>query len=51
MVREVKGWSCAFCGYHSTSTAAKSHVKRHIEIRHMGVRGDTLFPSPAPNKL
>merc|ERR1712226_413140 len=34
MVREVKGWSCGICGYHSTSTAAKSHVKRHVEIHH-----------------
>jgi len=34
MVRMVKGWSCGICGYHSTSTAAKSHVKRHVEIHH-----------------
>ena len=35
MVREIKGWSCVLCGYHSTSTASKSHVKRHIETHHM----------------
>jgi len=35
MVREIKGWSCALCGYHSISTAPKSHVKRHIVTHHM----------------
>jgi len=35
MVREFKGWSCALCGYHSMSTAPKSHVKRHIVTHHM----------------
>jgi hypothetical protein len=35
MVREFKGWSCALCGYHSISTAPRSHVKRHIVTHHL----------------
>ena len=34
MIKEIKGWSCSVCGYHSTSTASRSHVKRHVETHH-----------------
>ena len=35
MHREVKGWSCTVCGHHSTSTAAKSDIKKHVWNKHM----------------
>ena len=35
MVREIKGWSCGVCGHHSTSTAAKSDIKKHVWNRHV----------------
>lgn len=35
MVREAKGWSCRVCGHDSTSTAAKSDIKKHVWNKHM----------------
>jgi len=35
MHREVKGWSCTVCGHHSTSTAARSDIKKHVWNKHM----------------
>ena len=35
MIKEVKGWSCSVCGHHSTSTAAKSDIKKHVWNKHL----------------
>ena len=35
MRREVRGWSCTVCNHHSTSTAAKSDIKKHVWNKHL----------------
>ena len=51
MIKEVKGWSCNVCGHHSTSTAAKSDIKKHVWNKHLRHKLTGHGPSNDPSHI